>query len=134
MASACVAQARNRTRKNRHKLVTLDPPQEPAWDVVAAAHEGIRTCASLYLDAPPKGPETRTLLRQRDLLFGTKGAAALAEMAEIDARLTRIKEDVTAEFPLSAAEVAALREEWRERVLAIHDQERAAVRALRQER
>jgi hypothetical protein len=28
---------------------------------------------------------------------------------------------------------AALREEWRERVLAIHDQERAAVRALRQE-
>jgi hypothetical protein len=235
-----LAQARNRTQKNRHKLVTLDPPQEPAWDVVAAAaREGIRTCASLYLDAPPKGPkdnfglaalqkwaallvdakavkgwprmflpgaalfagmttaygsiegwetggsaarglyaafldeaavlleqpglansaqqfrasaaqwsdlarallpdhvlafqETRTLLSQRDQLFGTKGAAALAEMAEIDARLARIKEAVTAEFPLSAAEVAALREEWRERVLAIHDQERAAVLALRQE-
>jgi hypothetical protein len=81
----------------------------------------------------PAFQETRTLLSQRDQLFGTKGAAALAEMAEIDARLARIKEDVTAEFPLSAADVAALREEWRERVLAIHDQERAAVLALRQE-
>jgi len=240
MASACLAQARNRTQKNRHKLVTLDPPQELAWDVVAAAaREGIRACASLYLDTPPKGPknnfglaalrkwaallvdekavkgwprmflpgaalftgmttayssiegwetggsaarglyaafldeaavlleqpglaecaqqfrtsaaqwsdlarallpdqvpafqETRTLLRQRDQLFGTQGTAALAEMAAIDARLARIKADVAAEFPLSVAEVAALREEWRERVLAIHDQERAAVLALRQE-
>jgi hypothetical protein len=103
---------------------------EPNWPCCGCRDRAAAVTAARQV---PAFQETRTLLSQRDQLFGTKGAAALAEMAEIDARLTRIKEDVTAEFPLSAADVAALREEWRERVLAIHDQERAAVLALRQE-
>ncbi|HEX2905999.1 MAG TPA: DUF4872 domain-containing protein [Phototrophicaceae bacterium] len=71
--------------------------------------------------------ETRNLKRRKHRLFIEEGSAALEELRTINTRLAEIKTLVAAEFPLNPAEVAALRENWREQILKIRDLEREAV-------
>lgn len=74
--------------------------------------------------------ETRDLLMRNSQLFLSQGAASLEERKVIAARLQTIKQQMRSEFPLTDAQAAALRADLAERVMAIHDAEEIAIRAL----
>jgi len=85
---------------------------------------------ALLPDHAPPLRETRELLLRRRELFLTQGGAALPEIQAINGRLAALKQAISQEFPLSAAQTADLRELLRERVLVIHDIEKEAITAL----
>jgi hypothetical protein len=70
-----------------------------------------------------------TLEKHRQFIEG--GMETIVEREKLEARLAALKADATADFPLSESEVAALREDLRERVLKVHDTEGEAALALR---
>ncbi|MCZ7543732.1 MAG: hypothetical protein M5R40_09425 [Anaerolineae bacterium] len=110
----------------------LDRPalREAARQFRASAQAwGALATALLPDDAPPLA-ETRALLLRRHRLFLDAGGAALPEMQAIDARLDALRAEVAADFPLSAAEVTAMRENLRAHIMRIHDIEKEAVAAL----
>ena len=76
--------------------------------------------------------ETRQLLLRKHRLFLDQGNAALPEIHRINARLAAIKEEVAADFPLSASDVVAFQAQLAEEVRAIHAIEQAALTQLRQ--
>ena len=94
-----------------------------AWQALSAA---------LLPDEVEPFRETRDLMLQRHRFFLNRGNEALEEMVQIDARLDAIKSAVTADFPLDAAGVAAMRERIAECVMDVHDAETGAVTALRE--
>lgn len=112
--------------------VVLDRPalREAARQFRASAQAwGALATALLPDDAPPLA-ETRALLLRRHRLFLDTGGGALPEMQAIDARLDALRAEVAADFPLSAAEVTAMRENLRAHIMRIHDLEKEAVAAL----
>jgi hypothetical protein len=94
-----------------------------AWDQLASA-------LLPYEVAPFR--QTRELLEMRHRLFMDQGGGSLAERLEINRRLADLRKTMDTEFPLSEAGVAAMRGSLAEQVLAIHDIEAEAVRALEQ--
>jgi hypothetical protein len=86
--------------------------------------------AALLPESIPLFKETSQLAGRKRMLFEQQGTAANDEIRLIDARLAEINAYVAEAFPLSSAEVADLLADLRERVLAIHALESAAVDAL----
>jgi hypothetical protein len=76
--------------------------------------------------------ETRKLILSWHHLFLTQGNAALAEIRQINERLTRLKQQIAQAFPLDDQEVRSFMENVRSHVLRIHDVEAAAIRHLQQ--
>ncbi|NJO05221.1 MAG: BtrH N-terminal domain-containing protein [Chloroflexaceae bacterium] len=113
--------------------VLLDLPalSDIAQQFRQSAQQWRDLAAALLPASVPPLHVTRTLLTHKDRLFGERGAQALDEIRQVDERLDQIRGEVAQQFPLSAAEVATLREELRERVLAIRATEQAAMEALR---
>lgn len=94
-----------------------------AWEQLAAA---------MLPDSAAPLAETRRLLLQRHHLFLEQGSGALEMLRQIDARLGEIKAQVSQDFPLDAAGVAAFRQELAEHIQRAHDIELQAVRALQE--
>jgi hypothetical protein len=93
-----------------------------AWRALANA---------LLPDDAPAFKETRELLARRYRLFVDKGGAALPEIQQIDARLGTIKAGVSKKFPLAPADVVAMRENLRDRVMQLRALEQEAHATLR---
>lgn len=70
---------------------------------------------------PAAGPlrEAHTLLLERDRLFKEKGGEGLDAIRQIDAQLTTLQGQCSAEFPMSASEVQQLEASIAERIRAI---------------
>lgn len=75
--------------------------------------------------------ETRELIWRQVELFIEQGGASLEERRSLSQRLKAIRQDMETGFPLSDAEAAALRDELRAAVLAVHDSEAEAIARLK---
>jgi hypothetical protein len=98
----------------------------------ASARLWSQLAEALLPDSLPLFRETRQLQGRKRTLFEQQGAASNDERTLIDQRLAEIAAYLAELFPLGAADVAALRAELRERVLAIHALEAAAIAELEQ--
>jgi hypothetical protein len=74
--------------------------------------------------------ETRQLMLEKCHVFLEKGNAGLEERVKINGRLAAIKAQLATDFPLNDAEIQALQENIRTKILAIHDIEQKAIAAL----
>lgn len=74
--------------------------------------------------------ETRLLLERKAQLFTDQGGASRQERVQINERLQAIRTAMLTDFPLTAAEVTALREQICTQVLCIRDLEQAAILQL----
>jgi hypothetical protein len=92
-----------------------------AWDALGRA---------LLPDSVPSFAETRELMLQRHRLFLEQGSAALPQLLDTDARLEQLKAEISAQFPLTEAEVSEMRQDLRDHVLKIRDIEQTAITAL----
>lgn len=112
-------------------IILNKPGLTAAADLFRGTVAGWQGFAEALLPADvPLLKETRDLkLRRRDL-FVKQGQDALPELQAINARLRALRAEAGAAFPMSEGEVTALRADLSERLLALHDQERAAVEAL----
>ena len=107
----------------------------PALRAVAAP---VRACAqgwaelgrALLPDTLPVLRETRELLVRRRQLFVERGCHAAAELAAASQRLAELRASLDSDFPLSAAKVAAFREQLAAQVLRVGALEHAAFQAL----
>jgi hypothetical protein len=86
---------------------------------------------ALLPDNIPLFQEIRTLMDRQTDLFLTTGGDSLAERQKIGVRLEAIRAEIRQDFSLSDGEASALRDNLRERVLAVRDAERSAALALR---
>jgi hypothetical protein len=83
---------------------------------------------ALLPDDIPLFKETRQWMLRKHRLFLEQGNAAL--IRQLNTRLDELKTEIVALFPLNNAEVVALREDLRVRILKIHDLELEAVKML----
>ena len=88
--------------------------------------------ATLLPDTIPALQATRQLLLQRQQLFIQQGNASVDERQAINQKLAALKESIAKEFPMTEGEVIALRENLRNQLLRLHDQEQAAALHLRE--
>lgn len=88
--------------------------------------------AMLPDDVPLLG-EAKALHLKRRKLFVEKGEAGVEEIKGINARLRAVQAEAAKDFPLSEAEVTALKEKLAGMVLGIHEAEVTAVEALQRE-
>ena len=93
------------------------------WDELAA---------TLLPDTIPALQATRQLLLQRQQLFIQQGNASVDERQAINQKLAALKESTDKEFPMTDEEVIALRDNLRDQLLRLHDQEQAAALHLRE--
>ena len=108
---------------------------KPAFNEVAAQ---FRQSASLWHelgnatlpDDVPLLRESRELKLRRRQLSWALGDEALPEIQAVQARLDEIKTIMAQSFPMSDSEVVAFRENLRDHVLRLHDQELAAITHL----
>lgn len=75
--------------------------------------------------------QARHLLGRRHEAFLTQGNQALGELQAIDEQLARIRQAMTTDFPLTAAEAVSHREQIATQLLRIRDREEAAILALK---
>lgn len=73
--------------------------------------------------------EARELMERRHRIFLEQGGEALAEMRQIDSRLSEIRASMD-DFPMNEAEIVTWRDELASHLLTIHDAEAKAVEAL----
>lgn len=85
---------------------------------------------ALLPEAVPLFAEARQLLLRRHAVFVEQGDAGIDEIRGINARLDALGEAAGTDFPLSAAEAVAMREDLSARVLRILELERKAVEML----
>jgi hypothetical protein len=76
--------------------------------------------------------QARELMIQQNQLFIEGGQSTLDEQRTIDGRLTEIKQQVSADFPLDEAGIQQLREKTADKVMTIHDIEYEAIMALQE--
>lgn len=93
------------------------------WDEMTTA---------LLPDAVAPFKETRELIVRDYQLFVEQGAASVDKRKQISARLKAIRDEMASSFPLNDREAAVMREDLHERVLKVHDAEKAAVLTLRE--
>ncbi|HEX2622052.1 MAG TPA: DUF4872 domain-containing protein [Phototrophicaceae bacterium] len=74
---------------------------------------------------------TRELLNQHYELFLNQGNAARDKRQQLQQQLDTLKAEVSADFPLSESEVAGMRSDLRDHVMAIHDAEQDAIVVLK---
>jgi hypothetical protein len=82
---------------------------------------------------PNEVPSFKTLreaLVRQHHLFLEEGNAALPEIEMLRSRVEDLKDQLAADFPLSEAEVTAMRENLRDHVMTIHDIEAEAIANL----
>ncbi|HLF28460.1 MAG TPA: BtrH N-terminal domain-containing protein [Anaerolineae bacterium] len=107
------------------------PALKPAAEQFRASGRAWRELSHALLpDAAPAFKETRERMWRKHQLFIGKGGAALPEIREVNARLDALKAQIATQFPLTPAEVAAMRENLRTRVLNLAELEREAHQAL----
>ena len=94
-----------------------------AWDAFSAA---------LLPDEVLPFQETRELMLRQHHLFLEQGNAALPEIQQINSRLEALKESISTHFPFNETEMAALCENLRTHLLAMHDIEYEAVTILQE--
>jgi hypothetical protein len=87
---------------------------------------------ALLPESVPRLKETRELVLRAERLFREQGGDSLAERRRIAGRLSDLKAELAGDFSLTTSESAALRDDLRQRILAIHDLERAAVVDLKE--
>ena len=104
--------------------------QEVAEKFRASAQAWHALADSALPDDSPALAEAKGLHLKRHKLFTEQGEAALDEIGVVRQRLYALRDEAAEAFPLSEAEVAALRERMATHVLAIHDLELKAVEAL----
>ncbi|MBN8633759.1 MAG: DUF4872 domain-containing protein [Anaerolineae bacterium] len=92
-----------------------------AWDGLTAA---------LLPDAVPLFRETRELTDRSYHLFLDQGNASVDERRALHQRLKVLETTAAKDFPLSATEAVAMRQNLREHVLHVHDVEKIALSAL----
>ena len=96
----------------------------------AAAAAWQQLPARLFPDTIAPFGETRRLMWRKHQLFLQQGMDALVEIGEINGRLNTLREETTADFPLTQPEVEAHREQIAAQVEAILACEREAVGVL----
>ncbi|MCY4525332.1 MAG: DUF4872 domain-containing protein [Anaerolineaceae bacterium] len=95
------------------------------------SHAQWRELAQMLLpDSEPALAETRQLLQRRYALLDEQGMDALPEMRRCHARQSELFEQVSANFPMTEAELTAFREGLAGQVLAIHATESEAMAQL----
>jgi hypothetical protein len=104
--------------------------KEAAKHFRAAGRAWRDLATALLPDDVPAFKETRELMLRGHKLFIDTGGAALVEIKDINARLDTLKAGMAKKFPLSPAQVVALRENLAAHVLRIHDIEKEAHAAL----
>ena len=104
--------------------------KEAAEQFRASGRAWHKLANALLPDEMPAFRETRELMSRRHRLFIENGGDALPDIQRIDSQLDSIKAKMAKEFPLSAAEVIAMREKLRDHVLTIGEIERQAHAAL----
>jgi hypothetical protein len=87
--------------------------------------------SAMLTDGVPQLQQARELTLEKQKLFVEGGMATIEERQKLEGRLAALKADISADFPLTENEVAALREELRERILKVHGAEREAALILR---
>ena len=92
-----------------------------AWDGLTAA---------LLPDAVPLFRETREHMERSYHLFLAHGNASVDERRTLQQQLKILETTAAQDFPLSATEAAAMRQNLREHVLHVHDVEKIALSAL----
>jgi hypothetical protein len=112
-------------------LFLRKPKLKPAGEQFRASSAAWQALAEALLpDEVPLFKETRQLLLRKRDLFINKGEAALDERKLISARLAEIRASIDKKFPLSAADVAGLREHLAEQVLKVSEIERQAIELM----
>ncbi len=111
-------------------LLAIPALKTAAAQFRAAAAAWQKLPAALLPDEIEPFGESRRLMLQKHLLFLDRGGAALEEIQTINARLGEIHDGMNRDFPLTQAEVESFRERLAEQILAIHDAEATAVKAL----
>ncbi|MSP12467.1 MAG: DUF4872 domain-containing protein [Chloroflexi bacterium] len=86
---------------------------------------------TLLPDKIPLFREARELLLMRSQLFLEQGAASLLERKQITARLEKLREVISENFPLQNVEVVDFRDSIKASIFGIYEAEREAVLALR---
>ncbi len=100
-----------------------------AYRAAGVAWEGLYE--SLLPPAAPMLGEARDAIDRKTTLFIESGAEYLDEIIACRDRLEALKTQAETDFPLADGEIADLRAEIRERVLAVREAEEAAVSALK---
>jgi len=85
---------------------------------------------SLLPETIPMLDKARLMIDMKAELLLEKGSAATDEMVRCEQTLNTLKQEAESDFPMSAAEIADLRQEIRRHVLLVHEAEAEAVRAL----
>lgn len=106
---------------------------------LAAAGEHFRrsgqawqTLAVMMLpDHLPHFAEIREALNARWSLFVDQGGDSLEERIELGKRITQLRQEIAADFPMSEEEVNRFREGLAQQIMTIHDIEADGVAALR---
>lgn len=106
--------------------------REVAVQFRASARLWDELTATLLPDTIPALQTTRQLLLQRQQLFIQQGNASVDERQAINQKLAALKGSIIKEFPMTDGEVIALRENLRDQLLRLYDQEQAAALHLRE--
>ncbi|MDE0609441.1 MAG: DUF4872 domain-containing protein [Anaerolineaceae bacterium] len=115
--------------------VILDRPAlREVGETLRRSHAQWRELARMLLpDETPALAETRQLLQRRYALLDEQGMDALPEMRRCHERQSELFEQLSADFPMSEAELTAFREGLAAQVLAIHATESEALAQLGEE-
>lgn len=112
-------------------MILGKPDLKPVADQFRASAVAWNALAQAALpEDVPLLKEVRDLKLRRRAVFVEKGMSSLDERKTINARLKAIKASIADHFPLTPAEVVALRETLRDHVLTVHDLEIEAIAAL----
>ena len=103
---------------------------ETASQFRALASHWISLGLALLPDDQPLFKETRLLLLKKRDLFWDQGAESVAQIRQINDRLLSIRASMAQDFPLSAAQSAALKQNLRDHIIRLHDAEKSAFSAL----
>lgn len=90
----------------------------------------LKFAEALLPDAVPMLDESKKLIQKKHDLFIQKGETALAEIKQINARLNELLELSKTDFPLSNAQAAELRSNFRDILVKISTVEQTAVDLL----
>lgn len=114
-------------------VILAKPALLQAAERFRASAEAWRALPQVLLpDQIPPFAQGRRLMWRRHECFIQQGNAALGEIQEIDAQLAQLRRSMRHDFPLTEAEVVAVREQIAQQVLRIHDLEEAAILAIKE--
>ncbi len=110
--------------------VQFDPLEVPPTKFILSATAWQQFPTRLLPDEIAPFGETRRLMWRKHQLFLQQGMVALGEIAEINGRLTTLREEISTHFPLTQPEIETHREHIAAQVEAILACEREAILVL----